>query len=148
MSKKKKKKKPVSPEVKAKRRIKKYMRRTLILALLVLGYFWLLPIIAPSYAPQVEKTKETVLTAASQAQSQATQILGTATQLTTELTSGKDALEGKDPEEMVQNAVDDLKERVKALPGEQVKKVKRQFCADVIEEAKNNNEPSETENQD
>lgn len=145
MAKKKKKKKPITPEVKQRRRIEKYSRRAFVLALLVLGYFWLLPIVVPSYAPQVEKTKLTVLTAASQAQSQATQILGSATQLTTELTAGKDTLEGKNPEELVQNAVDDLKERVKALPGEQVKKIKQNFCRDVIEEAVTENSAEESD---
>ncbi|MCH7951892.1 hypothetical protein IH980_04105 [Patescibacteria group bacterium] len=132
---KKKKKKPVPPEVKLKWRIKKYTRRALMLGIIVAVYFWVLPLLVPSMAPQVDQTRQTVIAVAGQAQKQMTQILGTATELSAELTSKKKEIEEGGPEILVQETVDDLTERIKALPREQVKKVKSQFCADLIEEA-------------
>jgi predicted PurR-regulated permease PerM len=135
MAKKKKKKKPVSPEVKLRRRIKKYLRRALMLATAIFFYFWLLPILVPSLAPQVDQTKQTLISVASQAQEQISQILGSTTSFTAEFTSKKGEIEEKGAETLVQETVDDLTERVKSLPREQVKKVKREFCSDLIEEA-------------
>ena len=132
---KKKKKTPVPPEVKLKWRIKKYTRRALMLGIIVAVYFWVLPLLVPSMAPQVDQARQAVVAAAGQAQKQMTQILGTATELSEELTSRKKEIEEGGPEILVQETVDDLTERIKALPREQVKKVKIQFCADLIEEA-------------
>ena len=127
--------KPIPPEVKRRRRMKKYLRRIFWLSLAAAGYFFLLPNLAPSYAPTVEKNRQAILQLAGTAQTQAVQILGVATQIGVKLSGGKEQLAKEGPEALVKQTVDDLKDRVKAIPKEQLKKVKSQFCADVIEEA-------------
>lgn len=144
---KKKKKKPVPPEVKLKRRIRKFFRRALMLGIIVALYFWVLPILVPNLAPQVDQTKQTVISVASQAQEQISQILGTATSLTEEFTSKKGEIEEKGAEALVQETVNDLTERVKELPREQVKKVKRQFCSDLIEESQMSTQTTDSVNE-
>jgi hypothetical protein len=135
MSKKKKKKKPIPPEVKLKRKIKKYLKRALFLVALAFIYFRLIPIFMPSYAPQVEQTRVKLAQAFNLAREQANQILGSAIEITDKLSTDGESFEGIDAEAVVDKVVLDLKSRIKALPQEQVKKVKRNFCADVIEEA-------------
>jgi predicted PurR-regulated permease PerM len=135
MAKKKKKKKPVPPEVKLRRRIKKYTRRALTIIALATLYFSVLPVLVPSLAPQVNQTKQSLISVASQARGQISQILTTASSITAQFTSKKGEIEEKGAEALVQESVDDLTERVKQLPREQVKKVKRQFCSDLIQEA-------------
>lgn len=127
--------KPVPPEVKLRRRIRRYAKRALLLTAAIIGYFYLLPIIMPGYAPSVNQSKANLMSAAHQAQTQLNQVLGVATQLATQVVGKKGEIESKGPEALVEEVVDDLTQRVKQLPGEQVRKVKRQFCADVIEEA-------------
>ncbi len=135
MAKKNKKKKPVQPEVKFKRKIKKYTRRLMWIMLAAIGYFILLPKLVPSYAPQVEQSKATLIAGYQVARQEAEKVLGSAAQLTAQLTSTKEELEEKGPEAIVQEKVNELKEQVKALPKEQIKKVKSQFCSDLIQEA-------------
>jgi len=127
--------KPIPPEVKRMRRIKKYLKRLILVAAMALFYFFLLPKISPKYAPSVEKNKEMILESAKNARTQISQILGTATQIEEKLTGEKEKLEGQGPEALIRQTVDDLTQRVKALPKEQVQKVKREFCSDVIKEA-------------
>lgn len=55
------------------------------------------------------------------------QALDTATQITKDVTN-------QDPQELVTQTVTNLKEEVKTLPEKQVKKIKLEFCRDVIEE--------------
>lgn len=57
----------------------------------------------------------------------AEQALGTASQITQDLTN-------QDPQELVTQTVTNLTEEVKTLPEKQVKKIKLEFCRDVIEE--------------
>ena len=132
---KKKRKTPVPPEVKLRRKIKKYTNRAIKIGLIVIGYFWLLPLLVPSYAPKVQENKTKLIQAANIARDQAYKILGTATEVTSDLSSASQKVEGEGgAEAVVQNAIQDFKEKVKAIPGEQVKKAKREFCSDVIEE--------------
>jgi hypothetical protein len=132
---KKKKKKPVPPEVKFKRKVKKYFKRLVKLAILIAAYFWLLPKVLPSTAPQVEKSKQSISHFATKAQEQIATFLGRATEMGFDISSKKKEIESQGTETIVQDTVDDLKRRVRALPGEQVKKVKREFCSDLIDEA-------------
>lgn len=131
---KKKKKKPASPEVKLKRKIKRYVKRVLIILAIVLGYFVLLPQMLPSYAPQIKNNEKQLIAAFQIIKKQLTQLLGTAIEFTDRLASDTESLENIDPEEIVSQKVEELKEKVKELPKEQVKKIKRDFCSDVIEE--------------
>lgn len=135
MAKKKKKITPVPPEVKFNRRMKRYLKRALILGAIGALYFFGVPIFMPSMAPQVNETKQGILLAADIAGRNVSQILGVTTQLTAEVLGRKNEIEEKGAEALVRETVDDLTGRIKKLPGEQVKKVKREFCADVIEEA-------------
>ena len=126
----------VPPEVIFKRKVKKYFRRTIKIGLLIVGYFWLLPLLVPSLSPQVERTKQGVVGAAKQAQTTITQVLGSASEFTQRGTSGDATEKSINPEAFIQETVNDLGDRVKALPREQLKKVKTQFCSDLIEETK------------
>ena len=103
--------------------------------LAAVGYFVLLPKFVPSYAPQVEQSKAALVAGYQVAQQEAGKVLGSAAQLTAQLTITKEELEEKGPEAIVQEKVDELKAQVKSLPREQVRKVKSQFCSDLIEEA-------------
>ncbi|OGY18648.1 MAG: hypothetical protein A2900_02675 [Candidatus Chisholmbacteria bacterium RIFCSPLOWO2_01_FULL_50_28] len=125
----------IPPEVKRKRKLKKLFKRMFWLTLAALGYFFLVPKIAPSYAPAIDKNREMIIKAARNVQSQTAQIVSLATQIGQEVLGSKAKLDQKGPELLVKETVDDLTERVKALPKEQLGKVKREFCADVIDEA-------------
>ncbi len=127
--------KPIPPEVKLKRRLKKYCKRLLYLSIAVAAYFLILPRLMPNSAPQVEKTKQTVLSAKNQAQTKFTQILGIATQIGNQLSNTSEQLTPEKAEEAVKKQIEELKLRLKSIPAEQAKKVKRDFCADVIKEA-------------
>lgn len=140
---KKKKKKPIPPEVKLKRKIKKYTKRTLIILAIALGYFKLLPQMAPNYAPQVKNNEEQLIAFLQIAKKQVTTLLGSAIEFTDKLATDKESLENIDPEEIVSQKVEELKDKVKTLPQEQVKKIKRDFCSEVIEEEINSTGSSE-----
>lgn len=144
-----KKKKPIPPEVKLRRKIKKYTRRTIILGLIVVGYFLLLPILVPSYAPQINTNKKKLIQAATEARNQAYKILGTATQVSGQLSTATQKVDEEGGVETVlQSAIDDFKSKVKALPKEQVKRVKREFCSDILEEIEQAPDSSITDNQE
>src|SRR3989337_2510101 len=112
----KKKHEEVPPEVIFKRKVKKYFRRTIKIGLLIVGYFWLLPLLVPSLSPQVERTKQGVVGAAKQAQTTLTKDLRSTSELTQLGKSGDAAKESISPEAFIQETVNDLGDRVKALP--------------------------------
>lgn len=141
-------KKEVPPEVKFRRKVKKTIRRLIYLGILVAGYFWLLPTVVPGMSPQVEKTRSGLVSVAGQAQTSISQVLGSATQFTSELSKEAGQTQEKGAEALVQKTVDDLTKRVRELPGNEVKKVKIQFCADLIEEAVLSCQASESANED
>lgn len=132
---KKKKKKPVPPEVRFKRKLKKYFKRAVKLAILIAFYFLLLPRLVPSMAPQVENTKNTIVSSANQAKVMMSQAAGSTDQILKSLTQKTKLVDEEGAEALIEDTVENLTRQVKDLPKEQVKRVKREFCSDLIDEA-------------
>lgn len=132
-----KKKKDLSPEQIMKKKFKRYSRKLMYVLLVVAVYFLFLPKIVPSTAPQVEQTKTTVLAVYSDISSQASKILGSATKAVDELGINKEEFTNKSPEVFIEQKVDEIKAKLGSLPQEQAVKIKKQFCADLIEDAIN-----------
>jgi len=87
---------------------------------------------------QVEDMREQILQANEVGQEKALQVLGESAEVignTVDKTSSlaKD-LSGKDPQVIVEEKVSDFKEEIKSLPEKQIKKIKLEFCQDVIKE--------------
>lgn len=101
----------------------------------------------PSYAPQIANTQSQLLLASKLVKKQVSQVLGIAIEVSENIASGKESAKKIDAEVLVDKAVNDLKDRIKALPQEQVKKVKRNFCSDVIEEAISDEEQTKENNE-
>ena len=87
---------------------------------------------------QVEGLRDQILQANDVGQEKALQVLGQSAEVI-EDTVGKASnvakdLSGKDPQIIVEEKVTYLKEEVKSLPEKQVKRIKLEFCQDVIKE--------------
>ncbi len=101
-------------------------------------------LVKPSLIPdlekraQVEGLREQILQANEVGQEKALQVLGESSEVAQEAVDkasevAKD-LSGKDPQVIVEEKVTDFKEEIKSLPEKQVKKIKLEFCQDVIKE--------------
>ena len=91
----------------------------------------------PKQRAQVEQLRDHVLEANIEGQEKVLQVLGTsvqtaqgmvgkASQVTYEVTR-------QDPQELINKTVVDITNQVKDLPSEQVKKIKLEFCRDVMD---------------
>lgn len=92
----------------------------------------------PVKRAQVEDIRSQVLQANDEAQQKAMEVLGQSSevvkQTVTTVSEVTKEVTNKDPQVVVQETVTKLTEEVKTLPQEQVKKIKLQFCQDVIGE--------------
>ncbi len=138
--KKRKKSSKASKKLISKKKIRRLFLRTCLLALgLGVGVLFRPQVIKdPNTRLQVENLRDRVLQANDEAQMQALEALEDsgekvkgvaekAADITEEVTN-------TDPQEYVEEKVDELTEEIKSIPEEQVKKIKLEFCQDVIEE--------------
>lgn len=92
----------------------------------------------PIQRAQVEHLREQVLEANDAGQKKALEVLGSSTdtiQETVGQVSGiADEVTGTDPQVLVNEKVEVIKQEVKNLPQNQIKKIKLEFCQDVIKE--------------
>lgn len=141
MAKKKKKKKSDKPKkFITKKKIRRFLLRACLVALgLGIGVLFRPQVIKdPATRSQVENLRDRVLQANDEAQQQALEVLeegsekvkgaaDKASEITEEITD-------TNPQEYVDEKVDQLTEEIKSIPEEQVKKIKLEFCQDVIED--------------
>ncbi|MBI2009714.1 MAG: hypothetical protein HYS86_00910 [Candidatus Chisholmbacteria bacterium] len=92
----------------------------------------------PAQRALVDELRNQVLTANEEGQKKALQVLGSSSETIKE-TVGKvsgvaDEVTGTDPQVLVNEKVAIIKQEVKNLPQNQIKKIKLEFCQDVIKE--------------
>jgi len=138
--KKKKRSSKASKKLISKKKIRRLFLRICLVALgLGIGILFRPQVIKdPNTRIQVENLRDRVLQANDEAQMQALEVLeesgekvkgaaDKAAEVAEEITN-------TDPQEYVEEKVDELTEEIKSIPEEQVKKIKLEFCQDVIEE--------------
>jgi hypothetical protein len=103
--------------------------------LLIAAYFLMLPKIAPQTAPQVEKTRITVVSLATDLKNNTGNILGSATKVAQEFGIDQKQLTNQTPDELIEKMVNEIKTKLGTLPQEEALKIKKKFCADLVEEA-------------
>lgn len=128
------KKKQLPPEVKLRRKIKKNIRRLLLLGALAAFYFFVIPVLLPQAEAQIENQKQQIKAVFFLANQKAIELSASAMHLSENFFNNQDELLSQDPEQVIRSAVDDLKQRVKSLPQEQITKVKKDFCSDLLAE--------------
>lgn len=92
----------------------------------------------PIKRAQVEQLRNQVLEANTQSQEKALQVLGqtaqTSQQVIEKVTRITQEVTHQNPQQVVNTTITNITNEVKNLPQEQVKKVKLQFCQDVMQE--------------
>lgn len=138
-------KKHLSPEEKRRKKLKKLKRNLtraiLISAAVAAGYVLMNPTVLGNSAreEQVTRVREQLLAVSSSTQDRIAGILGATTSVVEEaLKTTKIPKQLTNQEEIVvDEVVKGFADEIKKLPAEQAKKVKRDFCADLIEEKGN-----------
>ncbi|MBI4034872.1 MAG: hypothetical protein HY381_00560 [Candidatus Chisholmbacteria bacterium] len=120
--------------------VRRWMVRLILLGLAGAGVILVKPdlISDATKRTQVEEVREQLLKANTQGQERALQILGD-TAKETQAIVGRvsrvtEEVTHQNPQEIINQAVANITAEVKDLPKEQVKKIKLEFCRDVMEE--------------
>lgn len=124
----------------SKKKIRHWLTRIILLAAIGAGVVLVKPslISDPAKRAQVEDLRNKILQVNNEGQEKALKVLGESAEVVKDTTDkaadvAKD-LSGKDPQVIVEEKVTILKEEVRSLPEKQVKKIKLEFCQDVIKE--------------
>ncbi len=92
----------------------------------------------PVKRTQVEDMREQILEANDIGQEKALQVLGESAEVAKTTLKKASEVTGEithtDPQQLVETTVTNLKEEVKSLPEKEVKRIKLEFCQDVIKE--------------
>ena len=92
----------------------------------------------PKQRAQVEGVREQILEANEVAQEKAYEVLGESTDVVgnvvSKVSEATEEISGTNPQQVVEEKVTSFAEEIKSLPEKQVKKIKLEFCAELIEE--------------